>query len=419
MTTKDNKIWVDLSKEVTRLGGDGEKFVKELQDLYAIFTPDFATWIGGLYNPEMGGFHAAPSGRVTEGYYPDCESTFQAINTIATVGLVKKATLLPKEMREKTIAFISSLQSEKDGFIYHPWWNYNDPEWRLRDARVGRDMMWAESLEKELDFKLPYPTANQRLKAASTSEEKPKELPAHLLSEEAFVKYLDSLDWVEDAYFAGNMMAAQAAQIKAAGLENVAADYLDKKQDKKSGLWGKYGSYMGVNALLKIAAFYSAVGLPIPGASEAAESAIECICADLDKERATVCWQYNVWFALQYLVRNIKNYASEEEAAALVRRLIIAAPECIRATKEKLEIFKLSDGSFTYMYHLASKSSHGVPVACPAEGTLEGNVNATVICLHRTVEAMMAAMGFDMPPIYDESDYKLFLKAAGFDCEND
>ena len=157
MIKNDNKIWSDLASKVAKKGGDGEAFVLALQDLYSIFTPDFATWIGGLYNHELGGFHAANSGRDTEGYYPDIESTFQAVNTIATVGIVKKATDLPPVMREKLISFISSLQSPDDGYMYHPWWDYNDPEWRHRDARLGRDMMWAISLEKELDFKLPYP----------------------------------------------------------------------------------------------------------------------------------------------------------------------------------------------------------------------------------------------------------------------
>ncbi len=411
MTKTDNKVWLDLEKEVTSRGGDGKAFVREMQDLYAIFTPGFATWIGSLYNTEMGGFHAAYSGRVTEGFYPDIESTYQAINTIATIGLVKKATDLPKEMREKTIEFICSLQSPDDGYMYHPWWDYSDPNWKLRDSRVGRDMMWAVSLEKELDFKLPYPTANDRLKKVAQGDSKGAELPAHLTSKEAFVAYLDKLDWVEDAYFAGNMMAAQAAQIKAAGLAECAAEYLGKKQNPENGLWGKYDSYMGVNALLKIGAFYSAVGLPIPNAEAAARSAIDCICADIDKDRATVCWQYNVWFALQYLIRNIKQYGSESDAKALMKQILLNAPACIKATKEKLEIFKLPDGSFTYMFNTSSTRSQGALIACPKEGVLEGNVNATVICIHRTVEALFATLDLEMPPIYDEEDYGLFLAA--------
>lgn len=411
MTKTDNKVWLDLEKEVSSRGGDGKAFVREMQELYAIFTPGFASWIGSLYNTEMGGFHAAYSGRVTEGFYPDIESTYQAINTIATIGLVKKATDLPKEMREKTIEFISSLQSPDDGYIYHPWWNYNDPEWRHRDSRVGRDMMWAIALEKELDFKLPYPTANDRLKEVAKGASEGAALPDYLTTKEAFIEYLDKLDWVSDAYFAGNMLAAQAGQIKAAGLAETASEYLSKIQNPKNGLWGKYESYDGVNALLKIGAFFSAVGLPIPNAEAAAESAVKCICADIDEKRATVCWQYNVWFALQYLIRNIKCYGSKKDAENLMKRILLNAPACIKSTKEKLELFKLPDGSFTYMRGISSTRSQGALVACPKEGELEGNVNATVICIHRTVEALFATLDLEMPPIYDEDDYKNFLAA--------
>lgn len=411
MIKKESKIWSDLSTEVARLGGDGERFVAELQDLYSIFTPDFAKWIGGLYDRKIGGFYFSNSARDTDGYHPDVESTYQAINTIAEIGIVKKATDLPDEMKNKIISFVCSLQSPDDGYIYHPWWDYNDPDWRHRDSRLGRDMMWAISLEKELDFKLPYPTANDRLRAIASGEKSEAKLPEHLLSKENFIKYLDGFDWEKDAYFAGNMMAAQAAQIKASGLADAAAEYLGSIQNKDNGLWGKYDSYEGVNALLKIAAFYSAVGHPIPNSDAAAESAIKCICAPLDKERATVCWQYNVWFALEYLIRNIRKYGSEEAANTLIKRLLASAPECIKATKEKLEIFKLPDCSFTYMYNQSGQRSQGAPVACPKEDELEGNVNASVICIHRTVEAMMAALELPMPPIYDKEDYDIFLKA--------
>ena len=412
MIRSNDKAWSDLAAKVAKRGGDGDLFVRELQNLYSIFTPDFATWIGGLYDHEIGGFYAANSGRDTEGYYPDIESTYQAVNTIATVGIVKKATDLPPAMRERMISFISSLQSPDDGYIYHPQWDYNDPEWRHRDSRVGRDMMWAIALEGELDFKLPYPTANDRLKALASGESSDVKLPDHLTSREAFVAYLDKLDWVNDAYFAGNMLAAQAGQIKAAGLAPCAAEYLGKIQNTDNGLWGKYDSYDGVNALLKIAAFYSAVGIPIPNAHAAVESTLKCTCAPLDRERATVCWQYNVWFALQYLVNNIRKCDGNEAADALIERMMKFAPEAIRATKEKIEIFKLPDCSFTYMYGKPSFVSQGAPVACPADGVLEGNVNASVICLHRTVEALLAAFGLDMPPIYGEEDYERFLAAV-------
>ncbi len=412
MIKKDNLIWRDLELEVARRGGDGKAFVREMQDLYGIFLPEFATWIGALYDNKSGGFYAANSGRDTEGILPDVESTFQAVDTIAKIGFIEKATDLPAPMREKIISFVSGLQSPDDGYIYHPQWDYNDPEWKHRNSRVGRDMMWAVSLEKELNFKLPYPTANERLEKVAEGNSTGAEMPKQFRSKESFIKYMDTLDWENDAYFAGNMMAAQAAQVKAAGLADTAVEYLNAKQDPKTGLWGKFGSYDGVNALLKIAAFYAAIGKTIEYAEEAVNSAIECICAYMDPERATVCWQYNVWFALQFLIENMRQYGENDKADRITKQLIASAPECIKATREKLEIFKLPDGSFIYMKNRSSFRSQGAIVANPAPGVFEGSVNATVICIHRTVEALFAAMELPMPPIYDNEDYQRLLKAA-------
>ncbi len=413
MIKRNDKAWIDLAKEVDRRGGDGEKFVKEMQDLYAIFTPGFASWLGSLYNPEIGGFHSSTSGRNTEWILPDIESTFQAVDTISKIGFIDKATDLPEEMKQKIISYVCSLQSPDDGYIYHPQWDYSDPEWKHRNSRIGRDMMWAVSLEEELNFKLPYPTANDRLEKLAEGDSDGSEMPEQFRSKEAFIKYMDSLDWDGDAYFAGNMMAAQSAQVKAAGLAKCAAEYLNAIQDPKTGLWGRHGSYMGINALLKITAFYTAIGEPILNAEAAADSAIECICADMDEKAATVCWQYNIWFALEYLIKNIRRYDSDATADRIIKRLLDTAPECIRRTKEKLEIFKLPDGSFIYMKGISSTRSQGAIVANPTPGVLEGSVNASVICIHRTVEALFATYGIEMPPIYDKDDYKLFLFSAG------
>ena len=402
--------WKQLEDEVNSRGADGVAFVKELKELYSIFDPEFAVWLGSLYDKEIGGFYFSVSGRDNEGFLPDVESTYQAVNTLHSIGFIESARNLPSEMREKIISFVSSLQSPDDGYIYHPQWDYSDPEWRHKDSRLGRDMMWAVALEKELGFKLPYPTANERL--SSKGEEKKVTLPEHLLSEEAFLSYLKSLDWEKDAYFAGNMMAAQSAQVLAAGLADTAADFLGEIQNKQTGLWGIYSSYDAINALLKIAAFYSAIRKPLPNAALAAKEAMKIVSSEIDRERATCCWQYNVWFALQYLINNIRKYGGNDgarQADGIVAELLLSAPEAIKSTKEKLLMLKHTDGSFLYMAGPSGGRSQGAPVGLA--GVTEGTVNSTVICIHRTVEAMMAVFNLEMPPIYDKNDYQNFLKA--------
>lgn len=403
--------WKALADEVNSRGADGAAFTKELQELYSIFEPEFATWLGSLYDREAGGFYFSPSGRDNEGFLPDVESTYQAVNTLYSIGFIKSPRELPADMREGIIRFVSSLQSPEDGYIYHPQWDYSDPEWRHRDSRLGRDMMWAVSLERELGFKLPYPTANDRLSAKK--EDGTTALPEHLLSKEAFLEYLGAMDWERDAYFAGNMMAAQSAQVLAAGLADTAAEFLGGIQNKETGLWGIYSSYDGINALLKIAAFFSAIKKPLPNAKAAARETMKVVSSEIDRERATCCWQYNVWFSLQYLIGNLRKHGGEEgmhEADEIIRELLLSAPEAICSTKEKLLMLKHDDGSFRYMAYAPSGGrSQGAPVGL--QGIQEGTVNSTVICIHRTVEAMMAALELPMPDIYDRGDFERFLKA--------
>lgn len=262
-------------------------------------------------------------------------------------------------------------------------------------------------MERELDFKLPYPTANDRL--ADKSNEQKASLPEHLRSNEAFISYLKSMDWEKDAYFAGNMMAAQSAQVLAAGLADTAAEFLGEIQNKKTGLWGIYSSYTAINALLKIAAFYSAIKKPLPNAMAAAKEAMKVVSSPIDNDKATCCWQYNVWFALEYLIGNLRKYGEAEEADKIIKELLCTAPEAIRSTKEKLLMLKHTDGSFLYMRCESGGRSQGAPVGLA--GVVEGTVNSTVICIHRTVEAMMAALDLPMPHIYDRGDYERFLKA--------
>ncbi len=407
MIKSTDSRWKSLEDEVFARGADGKAFVKELKELYSIFEPQFANWLGSLYNKEVGGFYFSVSGRDNPEFLPDIESTYQAVNTLHSIGFIDKAEDLPSEMRDKIISFVCSLQSPEDGYIYHPQWDYNDPEWRHRDSRLGRDMMWAVSMERELNFKLPYPTANDRL--SGDAEEKKATLPEHLLSEEAFLSYLNSLDWERDAYFAGNMMAAQSAQVLAAGLADTAAEFLGKIQNKKTGLWGIYSSYDAVNALLKIAAFYSAIKKPLPNARLAAREAMKVVSSEIDSERATCCWQYNVWFALQYLIGNLRKYGAAEEADGIIRELLCTSPEAIRSTKEKLLMLKHTDGSFLYMKGKSGGRSQGAPVGLA--GIVEGTVNSSVICIHRTVEAMMATFGLPMLPIYDKNDFNSFLNS--------
>ena len=102
-------------------------------------------------------------------------------------------------MREKIKKFVCSLQSPEDGYIHHPQWSGK----KEGKSRIARDLTWAVDLEKKFGFKLPYPTAYERLKAISEGVADEKEIaaqPLELRSKEAFLEYISAYLLLPDLF---------------------------------------------------------------------------------------------------------------------------------------------------------------------------------------------------------------------------
>ena len=412
-----NEKWQALEAEVTRRGGDGPEFVKAMKDHNAIYTDKLYLWLASLYDKEIGGFYYSITGRDNEPFRPDIESTYQAVGLMLGSGLLARSEDLPLPMREQIIKFCQSLISPEDGYIYHPQWDYSDPEWRHKDSRLGRDLNWANQLSNWFNFKYPYPTAYERLKASAEGGEKKNvgESAPHLASAKALIEYLDSYDWDEDAYFSGNNVVSQVNQIISAGLGDVMIDFLNKKQNPETGLWGSKGGYIGINALLKISSAYRAAKAEFPSAEKAMQAAIDCITSD--EYCGTICFQYNALFSVSNLLGILKNLGTKQslESADKAQTLLLKnAPAVIRATTEKVKLFARDDGGFSYQQNRSAAFSQGAPVAIPM--TLEGDVNASAIASTGTTRNLYEAFGLvDFKvPFYDEEDSKKLLNAIKY-----
>lgn len=414
--------WKRLEEEIDKRGGNGKEVVKALHEHYAIYNEKLLTWLGTLYDPKIGGFYYSKSGRFTDDpkFLPDIESTNQATNILGQAGLIDSFADLPKEMCDKMAEFVCSLQSDEDGFIYHPQWGKE-----ISTNRRGRDMMWACHMANKLGIKLPYKTANQRLAEAvansKTEEEKKdalKNLPDYLKSKEAFLEYLESFDWTTKSYPSGNNLAAQIDQIVAAGLADVACDFLNEKQNKENGLWGAEMNFGTVNGVFKISYIYNGAKRLMPYAGKAAIAAMECITR-FEEETVHVCSLYNTWYTVLNLIGNMRRYGDDEvqkEADDIVRQLLLKAPEAIRASTKKISEFQKPDGSFSYYKHNTACMSQGSLVAVPKpEGGQpdEGDINATVISatsLTGNIYAALELRDFAIK-LYTKDDLKIFLDA--------
>ena len=410
--------WQALREHFDSRGADGEAVVSAFKEVYSMYTEAIPAWLAGLYDHSVGGFYYSNSARDNEyqegdgikNYFlPDIESTNQALNLLLNSGMISSFEQLPKEMRDKIAEYVCSLLDAEDGYIYHPQWGKN-----ISDSRKGRDLNWAVDMSRKLGFDLPYPTAYDRLRALRTAEGDDKEkksaaLPEHLTSKENFVKYLESFDWIENSYYAGNAVAAQGRQIIAAGLTDVCVEYLNKFQNPKNGFWSeKSDMHYGINGFLKITAFYIDAGAPINMAELAADSTIALLTSE--EIGTTVCHLYNCYYALRNILTSLRKAGDTAAADRVAAKLLTVAPEAIRAARFKTEVFRKADGAFSY--HRACSSFKSQQAWVAIKDTPESDVNASVLCTSGLINNIYQA--FDAQeyrvPLFSDEDFEIFMK---------
>jgi len=431
-----------------------EATVTELQAMYAMFTPKVLNWLADLYDPETGGFYYSNSGRNYEGFLPDIESTAQAIDLLRLSGAFDEYEddpnkALPDWFKEKLVAFVKDLQ-DPNGYFYHPQWTKAMVDSRI--SRRSRDLTKGLSLLSSLGAKPTYDildikgdgiladgtpvgfdkpilynnvTAPLRVsgRVSAVSKAVPASsasVPPNISSKEAFVSYLNGLNLKSDSYTIGNDLASQAAEIKARDeyLASIGADYrlkdilqswLFDNCYETTGHWSPYADYDGLNGFMKISAACASLGIPLKYPEAAARSAIDAITTE--EYNLTVCYAYNTWFSINNIINILNKCHPEAEAKEIIgsirAELKERAPELIRATAEKQSIFLRDDGSFSYTETSTSATSQGMPVAVP--GMLEGDINATLICLADTCYQMFSALGYNMPPIFGKADLTGFI----------
>ena len=101
-------------------------------------------WLANLWDNDVGAFYFSASARDNEPFRPDIESTNQALGWLSNNNVLKDQNTLPNDIKLKLVTFAKSLQSETDGYFYHPQW----PQGRdkLQVDRYGRDLSWASSI---------------------------------------------------------------------------------------------------------------------------------------------------------------------------------------------------------------------------------------------------------------------------------
>ena len=409
----------------------GVEAVEALKDLFGLYDEGLYLWLANLWCPDVGGFYYSNSGRDTEGFLPDIESTKQALAFITKSGMVSEyesanysEALLRDypEIAEKVLNFAVGLQAE-DGYFYHPQWK-DSPS----TSRISRDLNSARGIITELGGTANYPYPEDSFDSSdedalvpmsaltgrlggssvlSVSKVIATSVPAYLLSLDKWAAYIDSLGIDKgNSYPGGNTLVSQKRMIKAAGQEycDYLINYLNSKQ-YDNGTWEREISYGALDGLMKISGLYEHFDVPLPRAKAAAES---CITRTIDTTpKATgkthVCDVYNTWYALAAVIRMADKSLKNEIRQSVKENF----PEMIDSTCQKMSMYRKDDGSFSWYEDESHYTSQGSVVAVPR--TNEGDVNASTIASSGLLGWVFDCIGVKDVPLFYAADFEIFM----------
>ncbi len=480
--------WAELRAKISKemyesVGSQSDKYADEivaaLKELYKMYSDNMVSWLANLIEPNIcvcegecqntqycggAGFYYSNSGRDTEGFLPDVESTAQALGILINTGMlglvgddVKSA--FSEELQAAFIRYAKAIQDPDTGYFYHPQWNKEE----VGVARLGRDANYACSV---LSYFGSAPTYNspsgtsgdgilydgtnlnaqepvapvaaltgRLLRSSSAAAISVVETiasvgyPSYMENDITYKAYLTTLDLATNSYSVGNQIAASASQlinrqkqleangITSYNLIDITAEWFKGKQNGKTGTWDftdpnddNYDPYYGNDGVLKISAWYNDVGRAFPNAALAAQNAINAILSDVDIEH--VCNIYNTWFTISNLKINVTKYGNPKDATKFVNDLRLVAEDGIIKTRDKIADHQKVDGSFSYFKDHSSQTSQGMPVA--VADTDEGDLNATSIATYGLVGYIFSALDFgdfrDHPDIFTDTDRRKFVE---------
>lgn len=407
----------DLSKYYLELAETrGKETAEAAEYLYSLYTDGIYKWLASIWDGEVGGFYFSCSARDNEyvevngekiPLRPDIESTSQAFGSLITDGIGRSYADYPAKMKDKAVKFIASCQDPTDGYFYHTQWGK-----KIGTSRRARDMGKGTSLMKSFGAVPLYPTAIERIaeiyKEGNTESEN-STVPEHLRTKAAFVEYLESLGINNDSYSVGHRIGAQMGEIKAAGLADIAYDFLCSTQ-YDNGLWQPELSYRASNGLMKISCAFRSLGRPIPNMQKSFEAAVDIACNDELAMSDGITCVYNPPFTMLNLFKTMEDVGDTENYKNAKEMIRVRSAEILYKTADKVKKYAEPDGSFSYCIGHPSYTSQGMHVCI--KGLPESDVNSNALAQGSRTMTLKA---LDIPsmPIFDENDTKLFFELAG------
>jgi len=395
--------FLSLTEELKKRTDNAEEIASALRELYSIYSTDICSWLGSLFDPDIGGFYYSNSAKQTHGFLPDIESTNQVLIMLKNLGMIDSYESIPEWVRSKIERYICYLQDPENGLFYHLQWDKAVSE--LSPSRLARDYTGANNIAYMLGFTVPY--SHREL----ISKDRKKRVPPHVLSKDNFLRYLNSFDWKNDAYRPASSLASQYNLIEEQYLLEVLFDFLDSIQNAKTGLFESRDNPGVLDSYSAISHIYMVAKRPL----KYVDRAIPAVFAMLDSDaKANADTLRHTWTSVKHIISILKESDTnlgQNTVERVLRESYRVAPKAILKTKEVLLDFLKSDNTFSYNQFSNASVSQGMPVAIP--GVNEGDVNATYLFTAGMTRTIFSALDImeHYVPIFCHDDYEKFLAA--------
>lgn len=346
---------------------DHNEFPKELKDALKrcdlLVGDEILEYYYNLYDPETGGFYYSISSRDLEGMTPFAEGTRFVLESLAAGGIG-----VPDWEKERVGKWIYEHQDKDDGYFYEDLWGKS-----THGPRKDRDLTYSvDILRKYCLMDTKYPIPEERIK----NDVKNATVPEYLKSKENIVAYMDSLDWsTKSIWSTGQKLCSALSLIRAAGLFDTVSEYVAKRQNPETGLWGESCEWMNTNGGMKLSVFFRDTDHPYPRIETMIDSVLSIFVGDTPALHATYIWN-------PFVLLGAALSSMDGERKTLMRaKLLDKGADIVNFAVDSALRLKRPDGGFSSNIGKAQATQQGFlyGLGLPDESDMDG----TVIAGHR------------------------------------
>ncbi len=263
----------DLSGKST---SDVVRVVEGLDDYY----DSLYFFLSGCYSKDHGGFYESWE----QSGVPKLESTARAITMFQRAEALDD---LPAHIKADMIGYLQAMQDPETGFFEDMQEN------RDIHQRRGRALGYCVGALKKLDASPKYPLPDAK---SGTGVD-------HIQSSEAFVKWMESLDW-DQPWKVGGAISSQRTLIEQLPDERqkkllyAAFDWLENTQDPNTGWWGNDKPYYQLSGAFKLGLLYKAFDRRMPREDLIYSSILKTVGEEKSHDG---CWVRNTLHLLEVI----------------------------------------------------------------------------------------------------------------------